>query len=180
MLPQQMGPASHRRSRQGGSQNDRSENRRSNGVCVVPAEDVRPGGHGPAGISVAWHPTIHAARCRGPGEACSRLQAAKGSCHEAHAAAGPQHRARASATRLETADRVGRHPLRFPSSLSLDSDFLQVAPGEHALRPGRGDVVLVATSSNCTRSIPSCPTWERRRSRSSSMPCGATCSIAQS
>ena len=135
MLPQQMGPASHRRSRQGGSQNDRSENRRSNGVCVVPAEDVRPGGHGPAGISVAWHPTIHAARCRGPGEACSRLQAAKGSCHEAHAAAGPQHRARASATRLETADRVGRHPLRFPSSLSLDSDFLQVAPGEHALRP---------------------------------------------
>jgi len=119
MLPQQMGPASHRRSRQGGSQNDRSENRRSNGVCVVPAEDVRPGGHGPAGISVAWHPTIHAARCRGPGEACSWLQAAKGSCHEAHAAAGPQHRARASATRLETADRVGRHPLGFhPASRS--------------------------------------------------------------
>lgn len=101
-----------------GAQNDCSENRRSDGACVVPAGNVRPGGPGPAGISFAWHCTIDSARCRGPGEAGSRLQAAEGSCPEAHATARPQHRPRASAARVETADRLGRHPSGFPSSFS--------------------------------------------------------------
>ncbi len=100
MLPQQMGPASHRRFRLGGWQNDCSENRRSDGVRVASAGDVRPGGLGPGSFSLAWRPAIDAARYRGAGKACSRLQAAEGSCRQAHAAARSQHRARASAARL--------------------------------------------------------------------------------
>jgi len=95
------GPGVYRRSRQGGWQNDCSENRRSGGVCVVAARDLNPGGPGPGSITLAWRPTIDAARCHDPGKACSRLQAAEGSGHQAHAAARPQHRARASATRVE-------------------------------------------------------------------------------
>ena len=103
MLPQQMGPASHRRFRLGGWQNDCSENRRSDGVRVASAGDVRPGGLGPGSFSLAWRPAIDAARYRGAGKACSRLQAAEGSCRQAHAAARSQHRARASAARLAPA-----------------------------------------------------------------------------
>jgi len=133
MLQQQMGcnvtatdgPGVYRRCRQGGWQNDCSENRRSGGVCVVPARDVNPGGPGPGSITLARRPTIDAARCHGPGKACSRLQAEEGSCHQAHAAARPQHRARASAARVE----------RRPGLAGSSAVFQPIAVPARQLRP---------------------------------------------
>ena len=131
-----MGPASHRRSRQGGWQNGCLENRRSDGVCVVSAGDFRLGGPRPVGVSVAWRPKIDSARGLGPGQACSRLQAAQGSCDEAHAAARPQHRSRASAARVAYVawSRAERGNRRNPAARDCCRCIGSIERNERALR----------------------------------------------